>query len=57
MSSNGVELLKYQFSKAIDQTFEQFLDSWTLPIQDEAGIRPFTERHESPAEIPVINSI
>jgi hypothetical protein len=56
MSSNGVELLKYQFSKAIDQTFERFLDAWTLPIQDEPAIGSFTESHEAPAEIPAINS-
>ncbi len=57
MTSNGVELLKYQFSKAVDQTFERFLDSWTLPpVPEEPGWRGF-EMHDSPAEIPVISSI
>jgi hypothetical protein len=57
MISNGVEFLKYQFSKAIDQTFEQFLDSWTLPpVQEEPGLRAF-ETRESPAGIPVIPSM
>ena len=37
MAFNGVELLKLQFSRAIDQTFEQFLDSWSLPFNEEGG--------------------
>ncbi|GEM_PF-4505601 len=57
MRSTGVELLKYQFSKAIDQTFERFLDSWTVPVENEAAIGPFTEHQEPPRELSVISSI
>jgi hypothetical protein len=38
MSFSGVEILKLQFSRAIDQTFEQFLDSWSLaPLPERAS--------------------
>jgi hypothetical protein len=55
MNFNGVELLKMQFSHAINQTFESFLDSWSLPMGDEGatmqlGGEPF------PTEVPVRTS-
>ena len=37
MSFNGVELLKMQFSRAVEQTFETFLDSWSLPAADNGA--------------------
>jgi len=55
MIFSGVEILKLQFSRAIDQTFEHFLDSWTLPIrQEEAGVQSFGSLAELATEIPVI---
>ncbi len=58
MTSSGVELLKYQFSKAIDQTFEQFLDSWTLPaVEEHAEGLAFASRGEIPTDIPVRPSL
>jgi len=54
MNWNGVELLKYQFSKAVDQTFERFLDSWTLrPDHEEGGSWTMGEQPDSHADIPV----
>lgn len=35
MVFSGVEVLKMQFSRAIDQTFESFLDSWTPALREE----------------------
>ena len=54
MAFNGVELLRLQFSRAIDQTFEHFLDSWSLPNNEERGgfTGPMTTE-QSPVEIPV----
>ena len=40
MSFNGVELLRMQFSRAVEQTFESFLDSWSLPVGDTHGSGP-----------------
>ena len=58
MTSSGVELLKYQFSKAIDHTFEQFLDSWPLPAVDEpAESLAFASRGEIPIDVPVRPSV
>ena len=55
MMFSGVEILKLQFSRAIDQTFEQFLDSWTLPLpQEEARAEGFGVPAEFATEIPVI---
>lgn len=40
MILSGVEILKLQFSRAIDQTFEHFLDSWSLaPIQENGHMQ------------------
>ncbi len=55
MTFSGVEMLKLQFSRAVDQTFEHFLDSWTLaPLQEDG--HDYREAHESAAEIPVITN-
>ena len=35
MMFSGVEILKLQFSRAVDQTFESFLDSWSMPSKGE----------------------
>ena len=40
MSFNGVELLRMQFSRAVEQTFESFLDSWSLPVGQAHGSGP-----------------
>jgi hypothetical protein len=57
MIFNGVEVLKLQFSRAIDQTFEQFLDSWSLPLSEEgAQVRSYLPDNQFPTEIPVVSS-
>ncbi len=55
MAFNGVDLLKLQFSRAIDQTFEHFLDSWSLPPAEEgsSGSSGHFSADQSPVEIPV----
>jgi hypothetical protein len=54
MAFNGVELLKLQFSRAIDQTFEHFLDSWSMPPAEEgSGPSGHFNADQSPVEIPV----
>ncbi|MGO9057935.1 MAG: hypothetical protein ACLQU2_11200 [Candidatus Binataceae bacterium] len=54
MAFNGVELLKLQFSRAIDQTFEHFLDSWSMPPAEESsGPSGHFNVDQSPVEIPV----
>jgi len=53
MAFNGVELLKLQFSRAIDQTFEHFLDSWSLPSSEEGGGFAGGTADQSEVEIPV----
>jgi hypothetical protein len=35
MVFSGVEILKLQFSRAVDLTFERFLDSWSLGNAEE----------------------
>lgn len=52
MAFNGVELLRLQFSRAIDQTFEHFLDSWSLP-QSEERVLSGPIGAEQPVEVPV----
>jgi hypothetical protein len=57
MAFNGVELLKLQFSRAIDQTFEHFLDSWSLPSNEEgSGFAGALVTDQSAVEIPVNQS-
>ena len=51
MSFNGVELLKMQFSRAIDQTFESFLDSWSLPVAENAAAGSGMVDGEVPIEL------
>jgi hypothetical protein len=54
MIFNGVEILKLQFSRAIDQTFEHFLDSWSMPSgADEPFAGDYTVQGQSSEEIPV----
>jgi hypothetical protein len=53
MMFNGVELLKLQFSRAVDQTFEHFLDSWSLPAAEVGGPVGYHEMGEFPTDIPV----
>jgi hypothetical protein len=57
MVFNGVEILKLQFSRAIDQTFEHFLDSWSLaPISAEGGGQGYPDNGQLSAEIPVFDA-
>jgi hypothetical protein len=57
MNFNGVELLKMQFSHAINQTFESFLDSWSLPMGDEGAAMQLAGGGDSFAtEVPVNTS-
>ncbi len=57
MTFSGVEMLKLQFSRAVDQTFEHFLDSWAFaPLQEDGQVHGYREAHESGAEIPVITN-
>jgi hypothetical protein len=54
MIFNGVEVLKMQFSRAVDQTFEQFLEAWSLPIaQEEGRVHGFTDERQLYVDIPV----
>lgn len=57
MIFNGVEILKLQFSRAIDQTFEHFLEAWSMPSgQDEARMEGFADNGQLLVDIPVIPS-
>jgi hypothetical protein len=57
MIFNGVEILKVQFSRAIDQTFEHFLDAWSLPSgQDEGRMEGFADNGQLLVDIPVTSS-
>ncbi len=57
MIFNGVEMLKMQFSRAVDQTFEHFLEAWSLPsIQEEARIQGFADDRQLFVDIPVVSS-
>ncbi len=57
MIFNGVEILKMQFSRAVDQTFEHFLEAWSLPsTQEEARIQGFADDHQLFVDIPVNSS-
>ncbi len=57
MVFNGVEVLKLQFSRAIDQTFEHFLDSWSpAPIQQESRVEGYADNGEFPIDVPVFNA-
>jgi hypothetical protein len=55
MMYNAVELLKMQFSRAVDQTFEHFLDSWSTSAGEVVGSQaPYPGSNELPAaDIPV----
>jgi hypothetical protein len=55
---SGVEILKLQFSRAVDQTFEHFLDSWSMPsaTQEDRVAGYYPEGGQFPTEIPVISS-
>jgi hypothetical protein len=58
MIFNGVEILKLQFSRAVEQTFEQFLDSWSIASHPEqAGVFNAPHGGEFPVDIPVTESI
>ena len=54
MMFNGVELLKLQFSRAVDQTFEHFLDAWS-PSNSEVAAGPIGDPqvNEFASDIPV----
>jgi hypothetical protein len=55
MSFNGVELLRMQFSRAVEQTFESFLDSWSLPVAENPGSGPGIVDGEASGDLnPVI---
>jgi hypothetical protein len=57
MVFNGVEMLKLQFSRAIDQTFEYFLDSWSLaPMHEEGRVQGYRDEGQFPTEVPVYNT-
>ena len=56
MVFNGVEVLKMQFSRAIEQTFESFLDSWSLPIGEGGASGSGRGGEGSPANVPVSTS-
>ena len=52
---NGVEILKMQFSRAIDQTLEHFLEAWSLPSsRQEAQV--FADNAHLLVDIPVMRS-
>jgi hypothetical protein len=54
MMFNGVELLKLQFSRAVDQTFEHFLDAWSLSNSEAAsGPIGYPQVNEFASDIPV----
>lgn len=56
MIFNGVEVLKMQFSRAVDQTFEQFLEAWSLPATHEEGrVLGFANNSQLLVDIPVIS--
>jgi hypothetical protein len=55
MNFNGVELLKMQFSRAVNQTFESFLDAWSLPMGEEGAAMQFGGE-PFPTEVPVRTS-
>jgi hypothetical protein len=57
MIFNGVEILRMQFSRAVDQTFEHFLDAWSMPAgRDEARVEGFADNGHVLVDIPVISS-
>jgi hypothetical protein len=57
MIFNGVEILKLQFSRAVDQTFEEFLDAWRpASSPDQSGFFPPPEAREFPVDIPVTSA-
>lgn len=57
MVFNGVEVLKMQFSRAVDQTFEQFLEAWSLPAtHDEGRVHSFADNSQLLVDVPVISS-
>jgi hypothetical protein len=57
MIFNGVEILKLQFSRAVDQTFEQFLDSWRpASSPEESGFFGSPEARELSVDIPVTSA-
>jgi hypothetical protein len=56
MVFNGVEVLKMQFSRAIEQTFESFLDSWSLPIGEGGASRSGMGGEGLPTDVPVSTS-
>ncbi len=57
MIFNGVEMLKMQFSRAVDQTFEHFLEAWSLPVtQEEARVHSFADNNQLLVDIPVNSS-
>ena len=54
MAFSGVDLLKLQFSRAIDQTFEHFLDSWSVsPAEEGNESSAHLTADNSPRDIPV----
>ncbi len=57
MIFNGVEVLKMQFSRAVDQTFEHFLEAWSLPATHEEGrVHNLADNSQLLVDIPVISS-
>lgn len=56
MVFNGVEVLKMQFSRAVEQTFESFLDSWSLPLGEGGASGSGMAGDGFPTEIPVSTS-
>lgn len=57
MVFNAVEILKLQFSRAIDQTFEHFLDSWSLaPIPEEGRVQDYPDNGQFPTDVPVFSA-
>jgi hypothetical protein len=54
MMFSGVEILKLQFSRAVDQTFESFLDSWSMPSKgEEVAFENWAGNGQFSTEIPV----
>ncbi len=55
---SAVEMLRIQFSRAIDQTFEHFLDAWSPPAnREDLLLQGYSENQENSTEIPVISSM
>jgi hypothetical protein len=54
MVFDGVELLKLQFSRAVDLAFERFLDSWSLGVGEEGvATSGSSDADEVPADVPL----